>query len=373
LLGIPIAASIQSGVAQVIVPAVTGNEARRTDDRSGRDKAGAMMRVCARLHAAIGPCLIGLCLSAAIAAPAEPPRPLRFVTFNLFHGGPFSGLNGDARDLDRRLEMVAEELRHLQPDVVGLQEASTGRGRGNVAARLAAQLGLHHVYSPANPRLFHSDTVSRALTLVLNFSEGPAILSRFRVAAWEAHELPGCGRLVEARTLLSAVLDTPWGALRVFSAHTLGDPCQTQAVADRVQAQRGTLPSVLMGDFNAVEDSSAIGVFTRGVGFMDTFRRANPSQPGLTVWQRIEEATPTVQRRVDYVFLVPGATTRGSVLSSRLVLDTPRRLANGKTLWLSDHYGVMAELEIAPLDSRAGGLRPADPAPGPRSRVSRHR
>ncbi|MBI3303827.1 MAG: hypothetical protein HYZ72_17315, partial [Deltaproteobacteria bacterium] len=72
---------------------------------------------------------------------AQPPPPLKCVTFNLLHGGVFSGLIGNAQDLDRRLEMVVEELRTLDADVIGLQEASTGRGRGNVAARLAAQLG----------------------------------------------------------------------------------------------------------------------------------------------------------------------------------------------------------------------------------------
>jgi exonuclease III len=85
------------------------------------------------------------------------------------------------------------------------------------------------------------------------------------------------------------------------------------------------------------------------VGFTDAFRTANPGQPGLTVWQRIEEATPTVRRRVDYIFVAPGAAVEGRVTSSRLVLNAPRRLGDGRTLWPSDHYGVAAEIEIFPL------------------------
>src|SRR5713101_2560480 len=81
---------------------------------------------------------------------ADPAPPLKCVTFNLLHGGVYSGLRGNAQDLDHRLEMVVEELRSLGPDIIGLQEASTSKERGNVAERLATQLGFHYVYAPAS-------------------------------------------------------------------------------------------------------------------------------------------------------------------------------------------------------------------------------
>jgi hypothetical protein len=34
------------------------------------------------------------------------------------------------------------------------------------------------------------------------------------------------------------------------------------------------------------------------------------------------------------------------VRSSRVVLNTPGRLGNGAVLWPSDHYGVLADLEL---------------------------
>ena len=175
---------------------------------------------------------VGLRPHVASAAGTDASRILMYVTFNLFHGGAFSGLNGNAHDLDSRLEMVAEELRALKADVIGLQEASRGRERGHVAARLAAGLGFHYAYTPANPRLFASDLFSRAVAALMDFEEGPAIVSRFPIAAWSAHELPRCGRLVESRRLLSATLATPWGSVQAFSAHTIGDPCQTRRVAE---------------------------------------------------------------------------------------------------------------------------------------------
>ena len=275
--------------------------------------------------------------------------PLRFVTFNLFHGGVFSGFGGDAKDLDGRLEMAAEELRRLSVDVVGLQEASTGRGRGSVAARLAAQLGFHHVFAPASSRFFGNNGVDRVIAFLLNFTEGPAIVSRFPITGWEIHDLPRCNRFMDSRVLLAATLQTPRGPLRVFSTHTRGDPCQTRRVAELVRNGRGPMPSVLLGDLNAVEGSAAIAALTEDAGFVDAFRTANPTLPGSTVWQRIEEPTPTVWRRVDYIFVVPGAEFAGKVLSSRVVLDTPRHLPDGKVLWPSDHYGVLADLEVFPL------------------------
>ena len=78
-------------------------------------------------------------------AMAQAAPPLKCVTFNVLHGGVFSGLRGNGQDLDGRLEIAVEEFRALQPDIIGLQEASTGRRRGNVAERLATQLGFHYV------------------------------------------------------------------------------------------------------------------------------------------------------------------------------------------------------------------------------------
>ena len=290
-----------------------------------------------------------LSVSAADTGSASGPAPLlTFVTFNLFHGGPFSGLQGDGQELDRRLEMVGEELRALNPDIIGLQEASEGRARGNVAARLAAQLGFHHVFAAANPRPVRSGPINRAIAALLNFSEGPAIVSRFPIADWEALDLPRCGRHADSRLLLHATIQSPWGGLHVFSTHTIGDPCQTGRVAQLVRNRRGPLPSVLMGDFNAGEDSTAIAAVTHNGDFIDAFRTANPSLPGLTVWQRIDAPTSMVQRRGDYIFVVPGEEFRGKVLSSRVILKTPHRLPDGRVLWSSDHYGVLAELEVFP-------------------------
>jgi endonuclease/exonuclease/phosphatase family metal-dependent hydrolase len=297
---------------------------------------------------------------AVAAGPAAPTPVIRYVTLNLYHGGTFSVRTGDDHELERRLEMAAAALRALQPDVVGVQEASTGPRRGHVAARLAARLGFHYVYAPA---------IRGLLSLIMNnLTEGPAVLSRFPILRSETRDLPRCHYLADPRAIAFAELETPWGRLPVFSTHISGNPCQSRGVLAFVRAHRGPLPGVLMGDFNAEEHAPAITLLTRGAGLVDVFRAANPSAAGPTVWQPVTALEPMARRRVDYLFLLPGTEVAGRVLSSRVVVDAPGRRPDGTVLWPSDHYGVLAEIALDPATSHPGVLTRAVEPAGPTAR-----
>lgn len=285
---------------------------------------------------------------------ARLPRPLRCVTFNLLHGGLFSGLRGSAQELTYRLEITAEELRRLNADVIGLQEASTSQARGNVAARLAARLGYHGVYAPASCQLFPCERLNAVIARMLNFTEGPALLSRFPIRAWEVQVLPRCGRFMEPRVLLSATLQTPWGQLAVATTHTSGEAIQHRRVAKFLRNRHRALPMILMGDFNALEDSPAMATLTYEAGFRDAFRSVHPTAAGFTCDQALSVPTPTVSQRIDYVLMLPGTETPGEICSSQVILNIPRWFPDQRVLWPSDHYGVLAEVEVFSL---AGGLR----------------
>jgi endonuclease/exonuclease/phosphatase family metal-dependent hydrolase len=287
--------------------------------------------------------------------PASPPLTLRFVTFNLLHGGIFSELSGDGDGLETRLRITVEGLRALRADVVGLQEASTGRRRGDVAARLARSLGYRYVQAPAAYRPLGSEHVRRGVRALLGFAEGPAVLSRFPIVRWASWELPPCGRPFDVRVLILAELETPAGPLAAFSAHTSGEPCHTRAVAALVRAKAGPLPAVVMGDFNAADTSPAMRVLTREAGWVDAFRHVNPTASGFTDGQEVDQSRPTAAQRIDYVLLVPGARIPGRILASRVVLDEPR--GSGAARWASDHYGVLADiaLEDPPASRPASG------------------
>jgi endonuclease/exonuclease/phosphatase family metal-dependent hydrolase len=206
---------------------------------------------------------------------------LRFVTFNLLHGGIFSELTGDDAALEERLALAVAALRALDADVIALQEASTGRHRGNVAARVATTLGYHHVQAVAAARPFGSEHMRRAVASILGFREGPALLSRYPITRWRAYELPPCENAFDARALLFAELETPAGPLAVFAAHTSDNACQTRAVAELVRASARRAPGRADGDFNAPATSPAVRLLTGDAGFVDAFASANPRRPDL--------------------------------------------------------------------------------------------
>ena len=288
-----------------------------------------------------------LLLTCGAAAGAESAPALRVVTFNLLHGGPSSGWRGDGEHLEERLALVTRELGALAPDVVGLQEASITRGRGNVAARLAKALGLHWAHASATRRVSGVRWLDGLIVWGMNFEEGPAILSRFPIVETDVVDLPRCRRFYDPRVLLHATVQTPRGRLDVFSTHTGHDACQVRRIAEIVRGRRGTLPAVVMGDFNAADTADWMLALGREHGFLDAFRVAQPAEPGATVWQRPGAPASTVTRRVDFIFVVPNGAPAPRVRASRVVLDTPGRLADGSTLWASDHYGVLADLELA--------------------------
>ncbi|HEU4371108.1 MAG TPA: endonuclease/exonuclease/phosphatase family protein [Methylomirabilota bacterium] len=289
--------------------------------------------------------LLALLIAAVPAAVSAEDRPLRFVTFNVLHGGPWSGFTGDDDHLEARLAMIIAELRALDPDVVALQESPVTRRRGDVAARIAAALGFHHVHARATERVFPLRFLGRLVTGVLGFVEGPAVLSRFPIVATGIHDLPRCRRWLDPRVALRADVLTPAGLVAVFSTHTSRDDCQTRHVAELARAIDGR-PAVVMGDLNTGEGAPGLGTFLDH-GFVDLFRAANPGGSGSTVWQRIREPAPTVFRRVDYVLLRVGDGLGADVVASRVVLNTPGRNAEGGVLWPSDHYGVLAEVRLA--------------------------
>ena len=236
--------------------------------------------------------------------------------------------------------MAIEVLRGLDVDLIGLQEASSGRRRGDVAARLAAGLGLHHVRAPAGYRW-----VGRLASWVMGFDEGPAVLSRFPIVAWNVVRLGSCDHWY-GRVLLCATLDTPWGSLDACSTHTGSSTCQLRSLTRLLQGRRGRAPLILMGDLNSTPDTSGVKHLLADDGLVDTFRTANPDVPGFTVWQPVRVEAPAARRRVDYVLVAPGADAPVRVRASRVILDQPGRGADGKALWPSDHYGVLSEVEV---------------------------
>lgn len=266
----------------------------------------------------------------------------------MLYGRPWSWFTGDDMELEARLTLTIAGLRALDPDVVALQESSITRRSGDVAARIAQALGLVHVH--ARERVFPPRVLGRLIVGALGFVEGPAILSRFPSVATEVYDLPRGQRWIDPRVALRADIQTPASVVAVFSTHTPRDDCQTRREAELAGESNGR-PAVVMGDLNTGETARVLGAF-RDHGFVDLFRAANPGPPGLTVWQRIEAPSPTVFRRVAYVFVKAGDGREATAVSARVVPNIPETRDDGGALWPSDHYGVFAEVTLRPASAR---------------------
>ena len=248
--------------------------------------------------------------------------------------------------------MTIQELRRLQPDVIAFQEASQSRRHGNVPQRIADALGYQMVFAPATDRIFGIGPLDRLIISIMGFKEGPAILSRYPIVATEIYDLPRCRHRLDPRILLRAEISAPDGPIQVFSTHTSkGDACQLTRVGELFREHRGTGRAILMGDLNTGEQSPVLSGWQKEPGLIDVFRVANPGVSGGTVWQDIHVEQSTADRRVDFIFLLDGRSSKEPVVrSSRLAFDHPGRLANGAALWPSDHRGVLAEIEFMPTD-----------------------
>ena len=277
------------------------------------------------------------------------PKYLRFMTLNLWgENGPW----------EPRLALVGEKLTSLQPDVVALQEVRDAPGRiVNQAEQLARRRGYNHVFAPS--------------TEWGGGHEGLAFLSRFPIGAHEVRALPHTAEN-EGRIVLSARVDSDLGEIWVHTSHLSyrqheGREREDQVLAidEAVTAHKNDNPQVLMGDFNAVPHSDEIrwlcGLTTLGgrrVFYQDCWDVMHAGAPGYT-WSRANPYTTRMSwlrgdRRLDYIFVTAARRDgRGTIHSSRLLLDEPAVMPDGERLFGSDHFAVVAEIQLVANDPDA--------------------
>jgi endonuclease/exonuclease/phosphatase family metal-dependent hydrolase len=263
---------------------------------------------------------------------------IRVLTLNIWQEqGPW----------EQRLELLSARLAQLAPDVVCLQEVRQVAGRiPNQAETLASRLDLAWTFEIAQPWG--------------GGEEGLAILSRLPIAERDACELPYTdGR--SRRVCLGAALRAERGTFWVFTTHLawrLADGAlreqQVLAVDRFVQAHTGKAATILTGDFNATPDADELR-YLRGLTsleggrtyYQDAFALRNPGAPGHT-WCSENPYTAALgwlerDRRLDYILVTP--MTRegaGAIRTCRVVCTEP----DERGVWCSDHYGVLAEIDV---------------------------
>jgi endonuclease/exonuclease/phosphatase family metal-dependent hydrolase len=279
--------------------------------------------------------------------PAKTPGTLRFLTLNLWgENGPWQG----------RISLLLDGLGALAPDVIGLQEVRDVPGRvPNHAGEIARRFGWNHVFAPS--------------TAWGGGDEGLAVVSRFPIGAHEAQPLPHSTE-TEGRIILSARVDADSGPFWVHTTHLSfreaeGRKREDQVVfVDKIVAQHANdNVQVVMGDFNTVPDSDEIrwlaGMTTldgRRVAYQDAWARGSAiggsgALAGVT-WASVNPYVGLMywlppDRRLDYIFVSPiRRDRRATVHGAWVVFDEPGETAAGERVFVSDHFGVVADVQM---------------------------
>ncbi|MBA3818731.1 MAG: endonuclease/exonuclease/phosphatase family protein [Deltaproteobacteria bacterium] len=285
---------------------------------------------------------------------------LRVITLNLW---------GTEPPLERRLDLAIRQLAALAPDVVCLQEVRPLDGKaGRTTAEVIAEgLGMAAHYATA---VEWSDGAHGKLPAG---QEGLAILAR-SILDTRVRPLPE-PRIADARILLSAEVDSDGGPIWIHTTHLhyrLDDGVareqQVLAIDDAIRALRTTesAPQILCGDLNATPDSDEMrylrGLTTlagRRTHFQDAWLRLHREpEPGEgpdqgVTWSSENRFTRPlrsldIDRRIDYVYVTSRKRDgRGTVHVSRVVM-TEREGDGEDAICASDHYAVLADVQVVP-------------------------
>lgn len=258
--------------------------------------------------------------------------PLKVLSYNLQGMKP-------GTDSEARLEHIIQELKVLDPDIIGLQEINEARNQGgadNQARRIADSLT---VWADASYNYYLCKT---HLSWNNQYNEYVGIITKYAVSD------SGCGQLatgVFPRGVVWNRITTPIGSVNFFNTHlSYNDQNvrkrqvgQIREYIDQIDTEYPAVATILTGDFNDTPGTPPNALLTTGDGgtfYRDTFAEANPGAGGYTV------PASAPNRRIDYIFLK--STGGFSIDSSATVLNQP--YSGGD--YLSDHLGVITFFSI---------------------------
>jgi endonuclease/exonuclease/phosphatase family metal-dependent hydrolase len=241
-------------------------------------------------------------------------------------------MRGDVR---ARLRILGGILAGSAYDVVLLQEVVH---RGSTALLRRTAPGFAH----------------RRATGLVQVAGGLVLLSRWPVAEYRFHRFRVTGpRRPEAlmrKGVQVATVRTPGGPLAVVNTHLSANrdddwapenrftrvaAAELAEIAGLLATVDPDLPVVVAGDFNVPRESAVLTSFARAAGLTDVL--AGDTSP--TYRPTVRFPNPPA---LDQVLI------RGRSLAGRatLVFQDPVTLPDGRSTYLSDHYGIAADLTL---------------------------
>ena len=231
---------------------------------------------------------------------------------------------------EERFPLIVQAILDHDIDLIGLQEVWTQMGNRNQAQVIAdavnQQLG-EEIY-----QVFFTDSTRE------NSRMGIAILSRLAVQEFNWISLPGPWRVAQLAEFSAdgkefGFINTHFHNLPA-KEETIRMP-QAKRLMEWVQAQE--FPCLIGGDFNAPPERNTIQHIKET--HSSAYETIHGKEPALTCPTPLIEPRPT--EIVDYLFYDP---TVFHVKTCELILTQPA--AQDDTLYASDHYGMLAEIEM---------------------------
>lgn len=261
----------------------------------------------------------------ACSAKGTDKSDIRILTLNLqtFNANPV---------VDLRTQMVIDYLKSTSPDLVAFQEAAESSEVRNRAEVIAAAAGYEHVWTSAN------------MNQPLDYKGGSAVLSRWPIESQELEDLPFLGLEGEYQARAIRITSrTPVGRVNLVGVHVTAVDApglktdQTITAANLLLRAQRRLPGFYAGDFNAEPNAPSIEALRDSGSFEDAWSAANPEASGHSY------PANNPDRRIDYIFTVPGSESRAKTLRCSLFGD------QSEGTRVSDHLGVLCDFRFERL------------------------
>ncbi|MBD2293583.1 endonuclease/exonuclease/phosphatase family protein [Anabaena sphaerica FACHB-251] len=247
----------------------------------------------------------------------------------------------------QRRQLLVEGLRAENPDIIALQEVSLAE---DTAAWIGEQLNIPYIYKAVPKEVCNSD---------LPF--GLAILSRYPIEKTAALNLEHQGRIAQ---YAQVKLDDN-KSIVICNGHYYWHPGshkkrnkQIQMMLDWLSQFSDEMPIISVGDFNGTPETSGIALVKEK--YQSAYEVYHGNEPEYTCptllgqdkisWRnRLKQFWRTLifnmswkpwKGTLDYIFINQHLQVR----DCRVILNRPA--ANNRYLYPSDHFGIVADLEI---------------------------
>lgn len=272
---------------------------------------------------------------------------VRVLTMNLF---------AQQADWEARRSVLLAGLRDLKPDVVTFQEAVKTEGYDQVADILGPDYQVFHQSGRSADGCGASiasrwpfEVLGEADLHVTDRVDPTGWIGSVAMAQVSAPEPIGPIVLVHHKPTWQSGVELERELQAVASARLV------EELLDGAEKH-----VVVAGDFDATPDAASVRFWTgrqslggMSVYYQDAWSAVHPVEPGHTFTPknplRSDAWKPRPGRRIDYILVRCG--THGATLdiaACELAFDRPR-----EGVWASDHFGVFADLAVAPSTSPA--------------------